>query len=59
MLVGWGGNNGSTVTAAVIANQKKMNWHTKEGVQVGVHGLTLRPYPNCHGRVVKSIEFKF
>ncbi|XP_033638734.1 inositol-3-phosphate synthase-like [Asterias rubens] len=33
MLVGWGGNNGSTVTAAVIANQKKMNWHTKEGVQ--------------------------
>ncbi|XP_038052997.1 inositol-3-phosphate synthase 1-A-like [Patiria miniata] len=33
MLVGWGGNNGTTVTAAVIANQKKMSWHTKEGVQ--------------------------
>jgi myo-inositol-1-phosphate synthase len=32
MLVGWGGNNGSTVTAGIIANQKKMTWHTKDGV---------------------------
>ncbi|KAJ8048503.1 Inositol-3-phosphate synthase 1-A [Holothuria leucospilota] len=31
MLVGWGGNNGSTFTAALIANRMKMSWNTKEG----------------------------
>ncbi len=31
MLVGWGGNNGSTVTGGIIANQKKLQWLTKEG----------------------------
>lgn len=31
MLVGWGGNNGSTVTAAVIANKMNLSWMTKEG----------------------------
>jgi len=33
MLVGWGGNNGTTVTAAVIANKLKMSWETKSGVE--------------------------
>ena len=33
MLVGWGGNNGSTVTAMTLANRMKMEWHTKEGLQ--------------------------
>lgn len=33
MLVGWGGNNGSTVTGAVLANKLGLSWHTKEGVQ--------------------------
>jgi len=33
MLVGWGGNNGTTVTAAVIANTLGLSWNTKEGVQ--------------------------
>ncbi|GFR65946.1 inositol-3-phosphate synthase [Elysia marginata] len=33
MLVGWGGNNGTTVTAAVLANKNKLSWHTKEGVR--------------------------
>ena len=28
MLVGWGGNNGSTITAGVLANRAKMQWHT-------------------------------
>lgn len=32
MLVGWGGNNGSTVTAAILANKHKMSWHSKEGL---------------------------
>ncbi|CAL8301686.1 unnamed protein product [Boreogadus saida] len=31
MLVGWGGNNGSTVTAAVLANRMGLSWTTKTG----------------------------
>lgn len=31
MLVGLGGNNGSTFTAGVFANRKKMTWATKSG----------------------------
>ena len=33
MLVGWGGNNGSTVTAALLANKLQLVWETKEGMQ--------------------------
>ncbi|KAL9654307.1 hypothetical protein ABK040_010338 [Willaertia magna] len=33
MLVGWGGNNGSTLTAGLLANKKKLEWETKEGVE--------------------------
>lgn len=33
MIVGWGGNNGSTMTAGVLANKHKLSWHTKAGVQ--------------------------
>jgi myo-inositol-1-phosphate synthase len=33
MLVGWGGNNGTTVTAGIIANKHGISWHTKEGVR--------------------------
>lgn len=31
MLVGWGGNNGTTVTAGIIANRRNLVWETKEG----------------------------
>jgi len=31
MLVGWGGNNGTTITAGVIANRLQATWNTKEG----------------------------
>uniref|UniRef100_A0A1A8KP52 inositol-3-phosphate synthase n=1 Tax=Nothobranchius kuhntae TaxID=321403 RepID=A0A1A8KP52_NOTKU len=31
MLVGWGGNNGTTVTAAVLANKLGLTWRTKNG----------------------------
>ena len=27
----WGGNNGSTATACIIANRERMTWMTKEG----------------------------
>lgn len=31
MLVGWGGNNGTTVTAGILANRRGLVWETKEG----------------------------
>lgn len=33
MLVGLGGNNGSTFTAGVIANKRQLEWSTRNGVQ--------------------------
>eukprot|EP01101_Sappina_pedata_P005891 TRINITY_DN2809_c0_g1_i1.p1 TRINITY_DN2809_c0_g1~~TRINITY_DN2809_c0_g1_i1.p1 ORF type:complete len:615 (+),score=305.08 TRINITY_DN2809_c0_g1_i1:228-1847(+) len=33
MLVGWGGNNGTTVTAGIIANKNKLEWNTRCGIQ--------------------------
>lgn len=33
MLVGWGGNNGSTITAAFEANRNNLEWRTKDGIQ--------------------------
>ena len=32
MLVGWGGNNGSTLTAGLLANKHNISWRTKAGV---------------------------
>ncbi|KAF5012549.1 hypothetical protein FDECE_1416 [Fusarium decemcellulare] len=31
MLVGWGGNNGTTLTAGIIANRRGLVWDTREG----------------------------
>jgi myo-inositol-1-phosphate synthase len=31
MLVGLGGNNGSTMVAGILANKKKISWETKNG----------------------------
>ena len=33
MLVGWGGNNGTTLTASVLANKLGFSWNTKAGVK--------------------------
>lgn len=33
MLVGLGGNNGSTLVAGIMANKKKLAWETKNGTQ--------------------------
>nr|UAD82040.1 myo-inositol-1-phosphate synthase [Trebouxia lynnae] len=33
MLVGWGGNNGSTLTAGVLANKHGCTWMTKDGLK--------------------------
>lgn len=44
MLVGWGGNNGTTLTATIIANQRNISWNTKEGPQT----------PNYIGSLVRA-----
>jgi len=31
MLVGLGGNNGSTFTAGILANKKQQTWESKQG----------------------------
>ncbi|KAJ2807678.1 Myo-inositol-1-phosphate synthase [Coemansia guatemalensis] len=33
MMVGWGGNNGTTVTASILANRKGISWETRKGTQ--------------------------
>ncbi|WVN90757.1 uncharacterized protein L203_106000 [Cryptococcus depauperatus CBS 7841] len=44
MLVGLGGNNGTTVLATNLANKHNISWHTKNGVQ----------QPNYIGSVVRA-----
>ncbi len=44
MMVGWGGNNGSTVTAGIIANREKIAWETRIGKQ----------QPNWYGSVTQA-----
>ena len=48
MLVGWGGNNGSTVTAGLIANKKRICWNTKKGIKE----------PNWYGSITQSSTTK-
>ncbi|KAI1773367.1 myo-inositol-1-phosphate synthase [Hypoxylon cercidicola] len=48
MLVGWGGNNGTTVTAGIIANRRGMVWETREGPRAA----------NYYGSVVMGSTMK-
>ena len=48
MLVGWGGNNGSTVTAGILANRRGLTWETREGPRAA----------NYYGSVVMSSTIK-
>ncbi|KAI3325921.1 myo-inositol-phosphate synthase [Xylariaceae sp. AK1471] len=48
MLVGWGGNNGSTVTAGIIANRRGLVWETREGPRAA----------NYYGSVLMSSTMK-
>lgn len=48
MLVGWGGNNGSTVTAGIIANRLGLSWETREGPQTA----------NYYGSILMSSTVK-
>jgi len=33
MLIGLGGNNGTTIVAGTLANKHKLTWETKHGMQ--------------------------
>jgi myo-inositol-1-phosphate synthase len=44
MIVGLGGNNGSTCVAGVLANKHKISWNTKEGKQM----------PNYYGSLTQA-----
>lgn len=48
MLVGWGGNNGSTVTAGIIANRNKLSWESREG----------KKHSNYYGSVIMASTIK-
>lgn len=48
MLVGWGGNNGTTVTAGIIANRRGLVWNTREGKRAA----------NYYGSVVMGSTIK-
>jgi myo-inositol-1-phosphate synthase len=48
MLVGWGGNNGSTVTAGILANRRGLVWDTREGPRAA----------NYYGSVVMGSTMK-
>lgn len=53
MLVGLGGNNGSTFVAGILANKNKTSWETKRGIE----------HPNFHGSFSQSatahVGYKF
>ncbi|CAK9863921.1 unnamed protein product [Sphagnum jensenii] len=47
MLVGWGGNNGSTLTAGIISNREGISWVTKDGVQHANYFGSLTQASTC------------
>ncbi|XP_043909780.1 inositol-3-phosphate synthase 1 [Protopterus annectens] len=50
MLVGWGGNNGTTVTAAVLANKLRLSWMTRTGEKhANYYGSLLQSSTVCLG----------
>ncbi|KAL4608087.1 inositol-3-phosphate synthase 1 isoform X2 [Arapaima gigas] len=50
MLIGWGGNNGTTVTAAVLANKLGLSWRTKTSVKkANYFGSLLQASTVCLG----------
>ena len=44
MLVGLGGNNGTTISATIMANRHNIQWHNKDGLQT----------PNYYGSLVRA-----
>lgn len=63
MLVGWGGNNGTTVTAGIIANRRGLVWETREGPRAAnyygsvIMGSTMKL--GTDPRTMKEINIPF
>ncbi|KAK4462047.1 putative myo-inositol-1-phosphate synthase [Cladorrhinum samala] len=63
MLVGWGGNNGSTVTAGIIANRRGLKWQTRKGEQAAnyygslIMGSTIKLGTDAKTRADVNIPF--
>jgi myo-inositol-1-phosphate synthase len=63
MLVGWGGNNGTTVTAGIIANRRGLSWDTREGPRAAnyygsvVMGSTMKLGTNA--KTAKDVNIPF
>jgi len=47
MLVGLGGNNGTTVTGGILANKHGMTWQTKEGLRTPNYWGSLTQAATC------------
>lgn len=48
MLVGWAGNNGTTLTAGLLANKRNLTWKTRTGTQSA----------NFYGSLTQSVTTK-
>eukprot|EP00166_Cyanidium_caldarium_P003231 ctg_314.g115 len=48
LQVGWGGNNGSTVTAAVVANRERLSWAARGGPQAANYYGSLTQAATVH-----------
>jgi myo-inositol-1-phosphate synthase len=63
MLVGWGGNNGTTVTAGILANRRGLSWETREGPRAAnyygsvVMGSTIKLGTNA--KTAKDVNIPF
>ena len=63
MLVGWGGNNGTTVTAGILANRRGLVWDTREGPRAAnyygsvVMGSTMKLGTNA--KTAKDVNIPF
>lgn len=55
MLVGWGGNNGTTLTASLIANREGISWDTKDGKMDPNYWGSLTQASTCYvGKICKE-----
>jgi len=56
MMVGLGGNNGTTVTAGILANKKKLKWDTKRGeAQANYYGSFTQCVTTKIGTKMKKV----
>ena len=48
MLIGLGGNNGSTFAAGILANKHKISWETKNGIKKSNFYGSFTQSATCH-----------